>query len=240
MSQRLQKFLAEAGIASRRKCEDLIQAGRIRVNGRVIREPGTKVDPLRDRVELDGRVVAVEQKAYVLLYKPRGYVTTAQDPQGRRKVTDLVAALPQRLFPIGRLDYDSEGLLLLTNDGELAHRLTHPSYHVPKTYLVTVNGIPKPDDLCRLGEGILLDDGPTAPARVRLLRESGSKALVEMTIHEGRNRQVRRMWQALGFEVKRLKRIQVANLDIGELRPGQYRHLRPAEVDELRKLVQLT
>ncbi len=236
---RLQKYLAEAGIASRRACEELIRAGRVRVNGRVVCELGIAVDPSRDRVELDGREVRPEPKVYVLLYKPRGYVTTARDPQGRRKVTDLVADAGRRVFPVGRLDYDSEGLLLLTNDGELAYRLTHPRFHVPKTYHVALDGLPGPAVLRGIARGVELDDGRTAPAEARLLRGDGGEALVEMTIHEGRKRQVRRMWAALGFEVKQLKRVRMAGLELGGLEPGRYRHLRPTEVRDLRKLVRL-
>lgn len=237
---RLQKFLAEAGIASRRKCEEFILAGRVRVNGRIVSELGARVDPMRDRVEFDGRQVTLEKKVYIMLYKPRGYVTTARDPQGRPKVTDLVADLPRRVFPVGRLDYDSEGLLLLTNDGELAHCLAHPRYHVPKTYMIVLDGTPGPEVLARVAGGVLLEDGPTAPASVRLLRADERSAVVEMTIREGRNRQLRRIWAAVGFRVKRLKRTRVGELDVAGLRPGRYRHLRPAEVRRLRELVKLS
>ncbi len=236
---RLQKYLAEAGIASRRASEELILAGRVRVNGEVVRELGTTVDSSRDRVEVDGQEIRPEPKIYVLLYKPRGYVTTARDPQGRRKVTDLVAGAGGRVFPVGRLDYDSEGLLLLTNDGELAYRLTHPRFHVPKTYHVVLDRSPGPAALRAIARGVELDDGLTAPAGVRLVRRDGGEALVEMTIHEGRKRQVRRMWAALGFEVQRLKRVRMAGLELGGLEPGRWRHLRTTEVRELRKLVRL-
>jgi 23S rRNA pseudouridine2605 synthase/16S rRNA pseudouridine516 synthase len=237
---RLQKFLAEAGVASRRKCEEYIRAGRVRVNGQVVDRLGVTVDPHRDRVEVDGREVRPEPKAYLMLYKPRGYVTTAHDPQGRPKVTDLVAGLPQRVFPVGRLDVDSEGLLLLTNDGELAYRLTHPRFKVPKTYAVVLDRTPDLEALQRIASGIELEDGPTAPCVVRLLRGDRRHALVEMTIHEGRNRQVRRMWAALGYEVKRLKRTSVANLKLMALRPGQYRRLRTDELRRLRELLGLS
>lgn len=236
---RLQKYLAESGVASRRACEELILAGRVRVNGRPVRELGTSVDPARDRVEVDGREVRPEPKAYVLLYKPRGYVTTARDPQGRPKVTDLVAGAGGRVFPVGRLDYDSEGLLLLTNDGDLAYRLTHPRFHVPKTYHVALDRPPGPAALDEIARGIALEDGRTAPAEVRVVRGDGGEALVEMTIHEGRKRQVRRMWAALGFEVTWLKRVRMAGLELGKLEPGRWRHLRPSELRSLRKLVRL-
>lgn len=236
---RLHKYLAEAGVASRRACEELILAGRVRVNGRVVHELGTTVDGFQDRVEVDGREVRPEAKVYVLLYKPRGYVTTARDPQGRRKVTDLVAGAGGRVFPVGRLDYDSEGLLLLTNDGDLAYRLTHPRFHVPKTYRVVLDRTPGPAALGAIERGVRLEDGPTAPAEIRLLGGDGGEALVEMTIHEGRKRQVRRMWAALGFEVKRLKRVRMAGLELGRLEPGGWRHLQPSELQSLRKLVSL-
>ena len=237
---RLQKYLAEAGVAARRKCEDYIRAGRVRVNGRVADKPGVTVDPTRDRIEVDGRPIRPERKAYVLLYKPRGYITTADDPRGRRKVTDLLTDLPERLFPVGRLDADSEGLLLLTNDGELAYRLTHPRFKVPKTYLVVLDRTPDAEALQRIASGLELDDGPTAPCKVRLLSGGKQRAVVEMTMHEGRNRQVRRMWAALGYRVKRLKRTGLADLKLAALRPGRHRRLRADELRRLRQSVDLT
>lgn len=238
-TERLQKVLAHAGIASRRRCEELILAGAVRVNGRTVTALGTRVDPDRDVIEVHGRRIRAERPVYILLYKPAGYVSTVDDPQGRPKVTDLVRKIPQRLYPVGRLDYDTEGLLLLTNDGELAYRLTHPRFHVPKTYLAEVEGVPDAEDLARLAAGVPLEDGLTAPARARL-RRPGPPALIELTIHEGKNRQVRRMCAAVGHPVRRLKRIRFAFLETQGLLPGKYRYLKAGEVRRLYKLAQLT
>ncbi|MDI6709493.1 MAG: pseudouridine synthase [Thermoanaerobacterales bacterium] len=235
--ERLQKVLAHAGVASRRRCEELILAGAVRVNGRTVTALGTSVDPDRDVIEVHGRRVQAEKPVYILLYKPAGYVSTADDPRGRPKVTDLVRDIPRRLYPVGRLDYDTEGLLLLTNDGELAYRLTHPRFHVPKTYLAEVEGRPDAEDLARLASGVPLEDGMTAPARI-LLRRPGPPALIELTIHEGRNRQVRRMCAAVGHPVRRLRRIRFAFLEPRGLSPGKYRHLTAAEVRRLHRLAQ--
>ncbi|BCV21514.1 pseudouridine synthase [Moorella sp. Hama-1] len=237
---RLQKYLALAGVASRRRAEELIRAGRVRVNGQVITAMGVQVEPGKDRVAVDGRPVGLtEKKYYVLLYKPAGYVTTAADPRGRPKVTDLVRDIPARLYPVGRLDYATEGLLLLTNDGELTLRLTHPRYGVNKTYLALVRGLPDANTIAHLGRGVNLEDGPTAPARVHLRRAGKSEALLELTIREGRNREVRRMLAAVGHPVLHLRRTRLAFLTLAGLKPGTYRHLTPAEVEGLYRLVGL-
>ncbi|MBE3588738.1 MAG: rRNA pseudouridine synthase [Thermoanaerobacteraceae bacterium] len=234
--ERLQKAMARAGVASRRHCEEIIAAGLVKVNGRVVTCPGTRVDPEKDRIEVAGRVLPREErKVYILLNKPRGYITTLHDPRGRRKVTDLLPGIHHRVYPVGRLDYDSEGLLLLTNDGELTHALTHPGHRVPKTYRVRVEGVPSPDKLAQMARGLLLDDGPTAPARVALVEKGGGNALLEITIHEGRNRQVRRMCDKIGHPVRRLKRTALGPLTLQGLKPGQYRFLTPAEVALLRR-----
>ena len=224
---RLNAYLARAGVASRRKADELIKAGRVRVNG----EPGqlnTFVQST-DRVEVDGQAVAKQKLAHLLLYKPAGVVTTASDPQGRRTVVDLVPREP-RVVPVGRLDADTTGALLLTNDGELAHRLAHPRYGVEKTYIAEVEGAPTQTTLEKLQQGIELDDGPTAPARARLI----ARSRLELTIHEGRNRQVRRMLEAVGHPVTRLHRSTYAGLSLGGLEPGQWRELEPFEVERLR------
>jgi 23S rRNA pseudouridine2605 synthase len=224
---RLNAFLARAGVASRRGADELIKAGRVRVNG----GPGqlnTVVEP-HDRVEVDGKEVAPQRLAYVLLHKPAGVVTTARDPQGRPTVVDLVPPEP-RVVPVGRLDADTTGALLLTNDGPLAHRLAHPRYGVEKVYEAEVEGEPDDETLRRLGDGVELDDGPTAPARVRRLGPNG----VELALHEGRNRQVRRMCEAVGHRVVRLHRSAYAGLTLEGLEPGQWRELEPSEVDALR------
>ncbi|ACX52400.1 pseudouridine synthase [Ammonifex degensii KC4] len=242
--ERLQKVLARAGIASRRKAEELIVAGRVKVNGQVVDKLGVKVDPERDSIEVDGKPVKLpERLVYLAFHKPRGVVTTLHDPQGRPKVADFLKGIKERVFPVGRLDYDSEGLLLLTNDGELAHRLLHPRFHVPKTYLVWVKGEVGKEKLNLLRRGIKLEDGPTLPAEVRVLRRARGETVLQLTIREGRKRQIRRMLKALGCEVLRLKRVAVGPVRLGPLRPGEYRHLTPREVDSLRKaagLVEVT
>lgn len=236
MKERLQKCLALAGLASRREAERWIEAGRVSVNGRVA-TLGESADPEQDRIEVDGRPLPrVEQKYYLLLNKPVGYVTTLKDPEGRPVVTDLVKAVPARLFPVGRLDLTTEGLLLLTNDGELAQHLAHPRHEVEKTYLVRVRGQLTTAARQQLETGIALEDGMSAPARVAALRTTGGHCWFELTIHEGRNRQVRRMCEAIGYPVSRLKRIRFAFLELGTLAAGQFRHLTTAEVARLRAL----
>ena len=226
--ERLQKVLARAGLGSRRACEELIVEGRVRVNG----EPavlGRRVDVDRDRVEVDGVPVAVQPGlVYYLLNKPAGVVTTASDPEGRPAVVDLVPPEP-RVFPVGRLDAATEGLLLLTNDGELAHRLAHPSFGVEKEYLAEVEGAPSPGAVRRLRERVTLEDGPTAPARVSLVPPNA----LRISIHEGRKRQVRRMCEAVGHPVTRLVRTRIGPLAERGLRPGQWRELSVAEVRSL-------
>ena len=225
---RLQKVLARAGLASRRVCEDLISEGRVTVNGEVA-DLGRRVDPLSDVIEVDGGLVPIAPGlVYYLLNKPGGVVTTAADTHGRPTVVGLVPAEP-RVFPVGRLDADTEGLLLVTNDGELTHRLTHPSFGVEKEYLASVEGDPSPGALRRLREGVDLEDGRTAPAKaVRV-----SEGLIRLTIHEGRNRQVRRMCEAVGHPVVRLVRSRIGSLADRKLKPGEWRELSPDEVRAL-------
>ena len=233
---RLQKILSEMGVASRRQAEDLIREGRVTVNGRLARI-GDKVDPFRDHIKVDGRLVTSHgAKVYLMLHKPKNVVTTAEDPEGRTTVMDLVKRKAPRLFPVGRLDYDAEGILLLTNDGEMAHRLSHPSFHVPRTYSVKVKGKPTPDEIHRMSRGMTLEDGPTAPCRVVLRRETRENAWVEMTLHEGRNRQVKRMWERMGYLVLKLIRASFAGLSVRDLKAGEHRHLRPGEVEKLKRL----
>jgi 23S rRNA pseudouridine2605 synthase len=228
--ERLQKVLARAGLGSRRACEDLIDQGRVRVNGDVARL-GRRVEPATDRVEVDGVPVAIDPAlVYYLLNKPTGVVTTADDPQGRPTVVELVPAEP-RVFPVGRLDYDTEGLLLLTNDGDLTQRLTHPSFGVEKEYLVEVSGKPSRRSIRELREGIALDDGRTAPAQANLVADH----LIRLTIHEGRNRQVRRMCEAIGHPVVRLVRTRIGPLADRRLEPGSWRELTLAERQALQQ-----
>lgn len=236
MKERLQKIIAAAGLASRRQAEDWISAGRVRVNGRIA-SLGESADPLVDRVEVDGQPLRTPAAGvYLLLYKPSGYVTSLNDPQGRPVVTELVKAVGARVYPVGRLDLTTEGLLLLTNDGALANHLAHPRHQVEKTYLVRVRGILTDADRQKLEQGVALEDGMTAPARVDRVRAVGQHSWFEITIHEGRNRQVRRMCEAVGYPVSRLKRVRLAFLTLDELQPGQFRHLSRQEVARLKAL----
>jgi 23S rRNA pseudouridine2605 synthase len=236
MSQRLQKLIAASGLASRRRAEEWIAAGRVTVNGRVA-TLGESADPACDRIAVDGRILGdAEEKTYLLLYKPAGFVTTLDDPEGRPTVADLVRQIPARLYPVGRLDLTTEGVLLLTNDGALAQHLAHPRHQVTKTYLVRARGAMSEDTLRRLEQEVVLEDGPTAPAQVAKVRFRGGHTWLELTIHEGRNRQVRRMCEAVGHPVSRLKRIRFAFLDLKGLQPGQFRKLTPIEIERLKRL----
>ena len=233
---RLQKYLAGCGAASRRKCEEFITAGRVTVNGAVVTELGTQVEE-GDAVTLDGKPMLPEEKKYYILYhKPMGEVCTASDPQGRATVLDRFRDFPVRLFPVGRLDYDSEGLLLLTNDGEMMQRMLHPSREVDKTYLARVDGDVSLEAIRCLRAGILLDERMTAPADVRVIRRTGVETVALVTIHEGRNRQVRRMFDAVGHTVLLLRRVKFGPLEMGELKRGQWRELTEEELARLRAL----
>lgn len=237
---RLQKILSEAGVASRRTAETLIQQGRVSVNGTVITELGTKADAARDDIRVDGRRIRpAQRKRYILLNKPRGYVTTRSDPQKRPTVIDLLKGVREYVYPVGRLDYDSEGLLILTNDGELAARLTHPRHEVERLYETRVRGIPDAHALQRLATGIVLDGRKTAPASVKIAKkldaESGPQAVLLIGIHEGRHRQVRDMCDAIGHPVMRLRRVRIGPIRDEELKTGHYRELTPAEVGKLKK-----
>lgn len=238
MPERLQKVISQAGIASRRDSEELIKAGRVKVNGVVVTELGTKVEPTRDKVAVDNKLIRSEKPVYILLNKPRGIVTTLHDPEGRKTVASLLPDISERIYPVGRLDYNTEGLLIMTNDGELTHALTHPSHEIAKTYRAKVLGKPPEEKLDRLRTGIKLEDGLTAPARVNTIDYEREKDLttVEIVIFEGRNRQVRRMFEAIGHPVRQLKRIKFAFLTLIGLRRGAYRHLEPAEVENLRNI----
>lgn len=241
MEERLQKAMARAGVASRRQCEELILAGRVAVNGQVVTVLGTRVDAEQDEVAVDGAVIRLAPpKRYFLLHKPDGVLTTAHDPHGRRTVMDLIDVDRSGLFPVGRLDQDTDGFLLITNDGELAFRLTHPSYEVPKTYEAEVRGRLSEGALAQLRRGVRLEDGVTAPASdVEVLRSSGDRSVVRLTIHEGRKREVRRMLQKVGHPVVRLKRIAFAGLRLGALPVGQYRPLTEEEIRVLHEAVGL-
>jgi len=235
--ERLQKVIAQAGIASRRKSEELIKEGRVKVNGKVVTELGLKVSS-SDRVEVNEIQIEKEEPVYFLLYKPRGVISSVNDEKGRKVVTDYFQHFKERIFPVGRLDYDTSGLLVLTNDGEFANLLMHPKSEIDKVYVAKVKGIPSKENLRKLEKGIRLEDGKTAPARVKLLSADNKKqsAIVEITIHEGRNRQVRRMFEAIGHDVLKLKRERYAFLTLNGLKTGDARELTPHEVKQLRAL----
>jgi len=232
---RLQRFLSQAGVASRRKAEVLITEGHVRVNGKKVTELGTKVVPNKDRVEVDGKRVRTEDLTYLLLNKPAGVVTTMDDPEGRKTIVDLLPADGSRIYPVGRLDYYSEGALLCTNDGELAHALTHPSHKVPKRYLVRIRGTVSEEQLAALGSGVDLEDGRTSKAKVLVRAETRGHTWLDITVHEGRNRLIRRMCEALELTVMRLLRSEFAGLKVDDLHPGTLRALTPKEIAKLRE-----
>ncbi len=231
--QRLQKIIAQSGVCSRREAENLIAAGRVQVNGRTITQMGYKIDPADCTVTVDGAPLQAEGKIYILLNKPRGYVTTLSDPQGRPIVSDLLKKIPARLFPVGRLDLDTEGALIMTNDGELGNYVLHPKYEVKKTYIATVIGRPDADGLHRLSQGIFLEGRKTAPAKLRVLKQLQGKTQIEIIIHEGKKRQVRKMFQAIGHPVTHLRRTAYGRLPLGSLAPGEYRKL---SLQDLKKI----
>jgi 23S rRNA pseudouridine2605 synthase len=240
MMERLQMVLSAAGVATRRTAEELIQQGRVSVNGTTVTALGTKADPAADEIRVDGRrIKPVQTLRYLLLHKPRGYVTTRNDPQKRKTVMDLLGGVREYVYPVGRLDYDSEGLLLVTNDGDLAAALTHPSHEVEREYRALVAGVPDGRALERLTRGVVLDGRRTAPAVVRLAPAdrdvAAQSAVLLLTLREGRNRQVRRMCEAVGHPVQRLTRVRIGPLRDDRLRPGQVRDLTPAEVQALKK-----
>ncbi len=235
---RLQKVLAQAGIASRRASEELILDGRVEVNGRIVTELGTRVEPERDTIRVDGsRIPPPRHHVYLVLNKPRGVVSTMEDPEGRRTLADYVPARSSRLFHVGRLDTMTEGLIILTNDGEFAHRLAHPSYEVKKTYLVEVAGTVDPRTIKRMEKGIVLDDGPVRPDRVKLVSATETRSMLRVTLHEGRNRIVRRMLEAVGHPVDRLSRIAIGPVRLGQLPVGETRELTRDELGKLLDIV---
>jgi 23S rRNA pseudouridine2605 synthase len=251
MAVRLQKLIASAGIASRRKAEELIAQGRVTVNGQIVTELGSKADPERDSIKVDGKLLRGPQRPiYLLLNKPKGYVTTVSDPEGRPTVMSLLRGVGERIYPVGRLDYSSEGLLLLTNDGELANKLTRASSHVPKTYLVKISGRAGEEDIAKLRQGIRIGSRSfgkadrsrehrsmkavhTAPAQIRLVREA-ENPWYEVTLIEGRNRQIRRMFEEIGHHVEKIKRVRYGPLSL-DVEPGQFRQLTPREIESLRR-----
>ncbi len=233
---RLHKYLALCGVASRRAAETLVAEGRVTVNGYAVSNVRRGVDPEADDIRVDGKRVEPEEKVYIVLNKPTGYLTTMSDPHDRRTVSELVAEIPQRVFPVGRLDMDTHGLLLMTNDGELTYHLTHPKFEISKTYHAVVEGIVSEEALDRLRSGVQLSDGVTSPAQVRLISRRGSESAIEIIIAEGKKRQVRRMCSAVGHEVVELKRVAMAGLALDDLPAGTWRYLSAEEISRLRQL----
>ncbi len=235
MQERLQKIISAAGAASRRKAEELIVEGSVTVNGRIVRELGTKADPEKDAIKVSGKLIHLPQsKTYIVLNKPRGFITSMKDPEGRPVVTELLKGVKARVVPVGRLDYDTEGLLIMTNDGDLAHSLMHPSHEITKIYLAKVKGIIEDKAIERLEKGVKLREGVTAPARVKKLKKSSANSWVEITVHEGRYRQVRRMLEEVGYPVIKLIRVTYGSLALGNVPLGKYRHLTSDEVKLLK------
>lgn len=232
---RLAKYIAQAGITSRRKAEELVARGRVTVNGVVIREQGVQVEPGKDEIKVDGTAVTQDRPVYVLLNKPLGVICSMDDPQGRPTVAQLVERIDTRVFPVGRLDYDSEGLLLMTNDGDFANLITHPRYGIKKRYRVRVKGCVSREALQRLRKGVNLEDGMTSPAGVKVLASSAESSLLEMELGEGRKREVRRMCAAVGFPVVNLQRTALSFLSLQGVAPGKFRYLTPGEVERLKK-----
>jgi 23S rRNA pseudouridine2605 synthase len=240
MEKRLQKILSEMGIASRRKAEELIIEGRVTVNGTPARI-GMKADPDRDHIKLDGKLLTgkKEPKVYLMFYKPRNVVTSLDDPEERPTVRDYLTKMRYRVYPVGRLDFDSEGLLLITNDGDFAHAVLHPSKEVPKTYEVKIDGALKDEDIEKLRRGVSIEGGRTAPARVRKLRKLKSNSWIEITIHEGKKRQIRRMLQRVGYSVLRLKRTRIGPINLGSLKAGEMRELKLEELEAIRQKLKI-
>lgn len=234
MTERLQKVMSEFGVASRRKAEEMIADGRVKVNGCLVTEPGIKVDKDKDVIEVDGKIIkGSESKVYVLLNKPVGYITSAKDQFGRPTVLDLLKGVCVRVFPIGRLDYDTEGLLLLTNDGDLTYRITHPKHNIDKTYRALIRGEAGQKDIEAFSRGMAIEGYVTSPARLEIIRYSKGNSIVDITIHEGKNRQVRKMCSAIGHEVIRLKRVRIGKLGLGPLKTGEWRYLNDSEIQYL-------
>jgi 23S rRNA pseudouridine2605 synthase len=231
MLERLQKVLAKAGVASRRRAEELIRQGKVRVDSKVVTEMGIKVDPETQNIECKGvALVSREEKVYILLHKPTGYLSTVDDPQGRPIVTDLLKNIKERVYPVGRLDLNTEGALLLTNDGELSQKILHPSHEVNKTYVAKVKGVPGKKKLDALSKGIELEGRKTWPASIKVLKTEAQSTVIQIIIHEGRKRQVRKMFEAIGHPVLALKRTAYGQLELGGLGPGKYRFLTPRDI----------
>ncbi len=235
MEKRIQKILSEMGITSRRKAEELIIEGRVTVNGQTA-TLGMKADPVKDHIKVDGKLLTrPEPKVYIILNKPQNVITSLHDPEGRPTVKDFLKGVKYRVYPVGRLDYDSEGLLLLTNDGDFAHAMLHPSKKIFKTYHVKVKGAPEDEKIDILKTGVKLGDGTTAPAKVKKIKTTENNSWLEITIHEGRKRQIRRMLEKVGHPVLKLKRIRINGIELGKLESGEYRYLKLKEIDNIKK-----
>ncbi len=235
--ERLQRILARAGIASRREAEKIIKEGRVTVNGKVITQMGFKADPDKDFLKVDGkRIDRFEPTVTILLNKPKGYVSTVKDPKGRPTVIDLLKRIKWRLYPVGRLDYDAEGLLFLTNDGELAYKLSHPKFLVPRTYMVKVSGVPEEKELLRLKKGVMLEDGIAKAVSCKIIGFRDKNCWIKITVTEGRNRLIKRMFLAIGHPVLKLKRIQFGSIKLGRLPRGEFRFLTNEEVKSLKEI----
>ena len=239
MEKRIQKILSEMGITSRRNAEEMIIAGRITVNGKIA-TLGMKADPAKDHIKVDRKLLTKpEPKVYLLLNKPKSVVTSLYDPEGRSTVKDFLKKIKYRVYPVGRLDYDSEGLLLMTNDGDFANAILHPSKKIPKTYLVKVKGVLEQAEIDKLRTGVKLIDGLTAPAKVKKIGTTENNSWIEMTMHEGRKRQIRRMLETLGKTVLKLKRIKINGIALGNLKPGEYRYLTPEEMNKIKQEISI-
>lgn len=237
MIERLQKYMANAGIASRRKCEELISSGMVKVNGKTIKEMGVKINPDIDTIEVNGKVIKEPKKfVYILLNKPIGYITSVKDQFNRPTVMDLISTVKERVYPVGRLDYDTSGLLLITNDGDITYKLTHPRHEVEKTYLALVQGIPDGGVLEKFRNGLIIDDYITSQAWVKVVKTIKNNALLKIKIHEGRNRQVRKMCQKIGHPVINLQRIAIGKITLQGLKEGEWRYLNTEEIEYLHKL----
>lgn len=235
MVERLQKYMARCGVASRRKCEEIISEGRVSVNGKLVKEI-IMVDEKTDVVRVDGKVIGLADKyVYIMLNKPVGIITSARDQFGRKTVTEIIN-IKERVYPVGRLDYDTSGLLLLTNDGDITYKMTHPSHEIEKVYSARIKGIPTNEELERFKKGLRIEEYTTAPADIKLLSQYENSSLAQITIHEGRNRQVRKMCSAINHPVIELKRIRMGKIEIGDLKPGEWRNLTKAEIEYLKEI----
>lgn len=234
MECRLQKYLAECGVASRRKAEELILSGKIKVNGEVVTELGTKVNPSRDKVMYNNKLVKLEKnKVYILLNKPSGYISAAKDQFENPSILHLVKDINVRLYPVGRLDKDTTGAIILTNDGDFSYKLTHPKHEISKTYIAEVEGIPTAEEMRTFAKGVYIDEKKTYPAKIRIVKEIKKNSIVEIVIHEGRNRQVKKMCEAIGHKVTTLHRQAIGRISIDGVKEGKYRHLTPKEIQDL-------